>query len=186
MRAFAFFFLYFGAMSGSSSGVCVPPCSSFLAGCSGLKVKSRAPRRQRQRQQPSLDHSSCEGKNCSPLNSSGYIHSHCTHSSRGQRRDLLGPILGSLPLLLCCCPRVAGSFVFGRFSFCPRRRLRSSSSVGVPTGSSINNSPLGRFLPDVRRRDCVTLELRTVKSSIIARSPVAVSAFSTLPTGGEK
>lgn len=97
---FAFFFLYFGAMSGSSSGVCVPPYSSSFAGCSRLDVKSRAPRRQQQQQQPSLDHS-CEGKNCSP--GLCYIHSH-THSSRGlhRARDLLGPILVSLPSLLCC------------------------------------------------------------------------------------
>lgn len=115
---------------------------------------------------------SCEGRNCSPLLRCR-LH---THTSRGlqQRGKPKISFVRSLYASHCRPVQNDGSFVFGRFSFCPCR-LRLS----LEHHSSINNSPLGRFLPDVRTKDCVTLKLRTVKSSIIARSPVAVRAFST-------
>lgn len=123
---------------------------------------------------------SCEGRNCSPLLRCR-LH---THTSRGlQQRgkpkiSFVRSLYASSYASHCRPVQNDGSFVFGRFSFCPCR-LRLS----LEHHSSINNSPLGRFLPDVRTKDCVTLKLRTVKSSIIARSPVNVWAFSTPCSG---
>lgn len=123
-----------------------------------------------------------------------------TNTSRGLdlevNEDLLGPIYFAYASLMlrevqhCVhrCPRtmIVNLLFLAGFPFVLVAVFVSFvfPSFGARK-SSINNSPLGRarFLPDVLDEGilAVTLKLRTVKSSIIARSPVAVWAFSTSP-----
>lgn len=102
-------------------------------------------------------------------------------------RDLLGPILVCfVSSLLCCCyPSAQEGWIFCFWQIF-LLSSSSSSSLEYQQGSSINNSPLERFLPDVRRRIVLpwSCELSNHQLSHARQSPFG--PFSTLSVPSKK